>query len=252
MFGVSFAQISQNIISYIVTQCKRSWFNLISRDCEFPENFCTMKIRPNFGILRSAIFQNHLGLMLNIKLNILEQTYMNTQKIYKTLDWLHMFQPILLWSSLLATYKTYITSQLDSSGNNRSDRRGVVFKNIPRLGLRISKVETLVENDLSLLQLIQGKPSFVFTSLDTYFRYKLSLKTSSAKSDEISQQVTKVFADKYLLTKNIFYRNYLVSNCWKISLSINFSPTLSHSLKFMSLKKFMIISVKIVQTNNEQ
>ena len=246
MFGVSFAQIYQNIISYIVTQCKRSWFNLISRDCEFPENFCTMKIRSNFGILRSAIFQNHLGLTLDIKLNILEQTYMNTQKIYKTLDWLHMFQPILLWSSLLATYKTYITSQLDSSGNNRSDRRGVVFKNIPGLELRISKVETLVENDLSLLQLIQGKPSFVFISLGTDFRYNLSVKTSSAKSDEISQQVTKVFADKYLLTKNIFYRNYLVSNCWKISLSINFSLTLSHSLKFMSLKKFMIISVKIV------
>ena len=119
---------------------------------------------------------------------------MNTQKINKTLGWLHMFQPILLWSSLLVTYKTYITSQLDSSGNNRSDRRGVVFKNIPGLELRISKVETLVENDLSLLQLIQGKPSFVFISLDTYFRYNLSVKTSSAKSDEISQQVTKVFA----------------------------------------------------------
>ena len=111
MFGVSFAQIYQNIISYIVTQCKRSWFNLISRDCEFPENFCTMKIRSNFGILRSAIFQNHLGLTLDIKLNILEQTYMNTQNIYKTLGWLHIFQPILLRSSLLATYKTYITSQ---------------------------------------------------------------------------------------------------------------------------------------------
>ena len=85
MFGVSFAQIYQNIISYIVTQCKISWFNLISRDCEFPENFCTMKIRANFGILPSAIFQNHLGLTLDIKLNILEQTYMNTQNIYKTL-----------------------------------------------------------------------------------------------------------------------------------------------------------------------
>ena len=63
--------------------------------------------------LSTSLFQEHLGLTLDIKLNLLEHLKSITTKISKTLDLLCKFQQILSKSSLLTIYKTFIRSQVD-------------------------------------------------------------------------------------------------------------------------------------------
>ena len=63
--------------------------------------------------LSNNLFQKHLGLTLDIKLNFSEHIKSITRKISKTLGLLRKFQQILPRSSLLTIYKTFIRSQLD-------------------------------------------------------------------------------------------------------------------------------------------
>ena len=63
--------------------------------------------------LSNSLFQKHLGLTLDIKLNFSEHIKSITRKISKTLGLLRKFQQILPRSSLLTIYKTFIRSQLD-------------------------------------------------------------------------------------------------------------------------------------------
>ena len=63
--------------------------------------------------LSNSLFQKHLGLTLDIKLNVSEHIKSITRKISKTLALLRKFQQILPRSCLLTRYKTFIRSQLD-------------------------------------------------------------------------------------------------------------------------------------------
>ena len=63
--------------------------------------------------LSNSLFQKHLGLTLDIKLNFSEHIKSITRKISKTLGLLRKFQQILPRSSLLTIYKTFIRSRLD-------------------------------------------------------------------------------------------------------------------------------------------
>ena len=63
--------------------------------------------------LSNSLFQKHLGLTLDIKLNFWEHIKTITKKISKILGLLRKFQQILPRSSLLTIYKTFIKSQLD-------------------------------------------------------------------------------------------------------------------------------------------
>ena len=63
--------------------------------------------------LSNSLFQKHLGLTLDIKLNFSEHIKSITRKISKTMGLLRKFQQILPRSSLLTIYKTFIRSQLD-------------------------------------------------------------------------------------------------------------------------------------------
>ena len=63
--------------------------------------------------LSNSLFQKHLGLTLDIKLNFSEYIKSITRKISKTLGLLRKFQQILPRSSLLTIYKAFIRSQLD-------------------------------------------------------------------------------------------------------------------------------------------
>ena len=63
--------------------------------------------------LSNSLFQKHLGLTLDIKLNFSEHIKSTTRKISKTMGLLRKFQQILPRSSLLTIYKTFIRSQLD-------------------------------------------------------------------------------------------------------------------------------------------
>ena len=63
--------------------------------------------------LSNSLFQKHLGLTLDIKLNFLEHIKSITRKISKTLGLSRKFQQILPRSSLLTTNKTFVRSQLD-------------------------------------------------------------------------------------------------------------------------------------------
>ena len=63
--------------------------------------------------LSNNLFQKHLGLTLDIKLNFSEHIKSITKKISKTMGLLRKFQQILPRSSLLTIYKTFIRSQLD-------------------------------------------------------------------------------------------------------------------------------------------
>ena len=63
--------------------------------------------------LSNNLFQKHLGLTLDIKLNFSEHIKSITRKISKTLGLLRKFQQILPRSSLLTIYKNFIRSQLD-------------------------------------------------------------------------------------------------------------------------------------------
>ena len=63
--------------------------------------------------LSNSLFQKHLGLTLDIKLNFSEHIKSITRKISKTMGLLRKFQQILPRSSLLTIYKTFIRSRLD-------------------------------------------------------------------------------------------------------------------------------------------
>ena len=63
--------------------------------------------------LRNNLFQKHLGLTLDIKLNFSKHIKSITRKISKTLGFLRKFEQILPRSYLLTIYKTFIKSQLD-------------------------------------------------------------------------------------------------------------------------------------------
>ena len=63
--------------------------------------------------LSNSLFQKHLGLTLDIKLNFSEHIKSITRKISKTMGLLRKFQQILPRSSLLTIYKTFLRSQLD-------------------------------------------------------------------------------------------------------------------------------------------
>ena len=63
--------------------------------------------------LNNSLFQNHLGLTLDIKLNFSEHIKSITKKISKTMYLLHKFQQILPRSTLFTIYKTFIRSWLD-------------------------------------------------------------------------------------------------------------------------------------------
>ena len=63
--------------------------------------------------LSNSLFQKHLGLTLDIKLNFSEHIKSITRKISKTMGLLRKFQQILPRSSLLTIYKTFIRSWLD-------------------------------------------------------------------------------------------------------------------------------------------
>ena len=63
--------------------------------------------------LNNSLFQKHLGLTLDIKLNFWEHIKIISKNVNKTMGLLRKFQQILPSSSLLAIYKTLIRSQLD-------------------------------------------------------------------------------------------------------------------------------------------
>ena len=63
--------------------------------------------------LNNSLFQKHLGLTLDIKLNFPEHIKSITKKISKTMGLLRKFQQILPRSTLLTIYKTFIRSRLD-------------------------------------------------------------------------------------------------------------------------------------------
>ena len=63
--------------------------------------------------LNNSLFQKHLGLTLDIKLNFSEHIKSITEKISKTMGLLRKFQQILPTSTLLTIYKTFIRSRLD-------------------------------------------------------------------------------------------------------------------------------------------
>ena len=63
--------------------------------------------------LSNSLFQKHLGITLDIKLNFSEHIKRITRKISKTKGLLRNFQQILPRSSLLTICKTFIRSQLD-------------------------------------------------------------------------------------------------------------------------------------------
>ena len=58
--------------------------------------------------LRKSLFQKHLGLTLDTKLNLSEAIKSITKKISKTMDLLREFHQILARSSLPTIYKTFI------------------------------------------------------------------------------------------------------------------------------------------------
>ena len=62
--------------------------------------------------LRNSISEKHLRLELDFKLNFVEHIKNITQKLSKTMDLLRSFQPILLRSSLLTIYKTFLYMSL--------------------------------------------------------------------------------------------------------------------------------------------
>ena len=61
--------------------------------------------------LKDSISQKHLGLMLGVKLNLVEHIKNITQKISGTIGLLRRFQPILPRSFPLTINKTFIRSQ---------------------------------------------------------------------------------------------------------------------------------------------
>ena len=63
--------------------------------------------------LNNSLFQKHLGLTLDIKLNFSGHIKSITKKISKTMGLLRKFQQILPRSTLLTIYKTFIRSRLD-------------------------------------------------------------------------------------------------------------------------------------------
>ena len=63
--------------------------------------------------LNNSLFQKHLGLTLDVKLNFLEHIKSITKKISKTMGLLRKFQQILPRSTLLTIYKAFIRSRLD-------------------------------------------------------------------------------------------------------------------------------------------
>ena len=63
--------------------------------------------------LNNSLFQKHLGLTLDIKLNFSEHIKSITKKISKTMGLLRKFQQILPRSTLLTIYKTFVRSRLD-------------------------------------------------------------------------------------------------------------------------------------------
>ena len=63
--------------------------------------------------LNNSLFQKHLGLTLDIKLNFSEHIKSIIKKISKTMGLLRKFQQILPRSTLLTIYKTFIRSRLD-------------------------------------------------------------------------------------------------------------------------------------------
>ena len=63
--------------------------------------------------LSNSLFQEHLSLALNIKLNFSEHIKGITKKIRKTMSFLRKSQQILARTSLLTIYKTFIRSRLD-------------------------------------------------------------------------------------------------------------------------------------------
>ena len=62
--------------------------------------------------LKNSIFQKHLELTLDVKLNFAEYMKNITQKVSKTMSLLLRVQPILPRLSPLTTYKAFIRSQL--------------------------------------------------------------------------------------------------------------------------------------------
>ena len=66
--------------------------------------------------LKNSIFQKHLELTLDAKLNFAEHMKNITQKVSKTMSLLLRVQPILPRLSPLTTYKTFIRSQLYYAG----------------------------------------------------------------------------------------------------------------------------------------
>ena len=63
--------------------------------------------------MNNSLFQKHLGLTLDIKLNFSEHIRSITKKISKTMGILRIFQQILSRSTLLIIYKTFIRSRFD-------------------------------------------------------------------------------------------------------------------------------------------
>ena len=63
--------------------------------------------------LNNNLFQKHLGLTLDVKLNFSEHIKCITKKFSKTMGLLRKFQQILPRSTFLTIYKTFIRSRLD-------------------------------------------------------------------------------------------------------------------------------------------
>ena len=67
----------------------------------------------NNVLLNNSLFQKHLSLTLDIKLNFSEHIKSITRKVSKTTGLSRKFQQMLPRSSLLTIYKTFIRSQSD-------------------------------------------------------------------------------------------------------------------------------------------
>ena len=119
--------------------------------------------------LKNSVSQKHLSLTLDVKLNFVEHIKNITQKISETIDLLRRFQPILPRSSLLTICKTFIRNQLDFADVIYDQAYNFSFhekleslqynvcltitgaikgKTLPRVRVRISKIETLVSKTL--------------------------------------------------------------------------------------------------------
>ena len=96
-------------------------------------------------VLKNSMSQKYLGLTLDVKLNFVEHIKYITQKISKNMGLVCRFQSILLTSSLLTIYKTFVRSHL-SYADVIYDR---VYNSFFHEKIRISSIQFLSGNNKS-------------------------------------------------------------------------------------------------------